>query len=209
MMVNAQADAQIQTVVIPAQARGNAKKRANAVDACKKHQPQETSKPEMQHRPPSTRTKVPALSSLARLHWQFSPDRSHGRGFFWEHVLQGNKMSTQQPEALRLADELTTPHMEVNREAAAELRRLHELCKEWERKAATWMASPEAAQRLDGYRELAQRLDACERQRDQLMGALNLALEYWSHRQQRYTNRSPAWVQDARAAIAKANGEQA
>ena len=34
-------------------------------------------------------------------------------------------MSTQQPEALRLADELTTPHMEVNREAAAELRRLH------------------------------------------------------------------------------------
>jgi hypothetical protein len=54
MMVNAQADAQIQTVVIPAQARGNAKKRANAVDACKKHQPQETSKPEIQHRPPST-----------------------------------------------------------------------------------------------------------------------------------------------------------
>jgi hypothetical protein len=34
-------------------------------------------------------------------------------------------MSTQQPKALRLADELTTPHMEVNREAAAELRRLH------------------------------------------------------------------------------------
>jgi hypothetical protein len=34
-------------------------------------------------------------------------------------------MSTEQPEALRLADELTTPHMEVNREAAAELRRLH------------------------------------------------------------------------------------
>jgi hypothetical protein len=34
-------------------------------------------------------------------------------------------MSRQQPEALRLADELTTPHMEVNREAAAELRRLH------------------------------------------------------------------------------------
>jgi hypothetical protein len=44
---DAQADAQIQTVVIPAQARGNAKKRANAVDACKKHQPQETSKPEI------------------------------------------------------------------------------------------------------------------------------------------------------------------
>ena len=122
-------------------------------------------------------------------------------------------MSTKQPEALRLAKELVLVHQghadegpSTFSEAAAELRRLHELCKEWERKAATWMASPEAAQRLDGYRELAQRLDACERQRDQLMGALNLALEYWSHRQQRYTNRSPAWVQDARAAIAKANG---
>jgi len=36
------------------------------------------------------------------------------------------------------------------------LRRLHDLCAEWERKAATWLASPEAAKRLDGYRELAQ-----------------------------------------------------
>jgi len=42
-----------------------------------------------------------------------------------------------------------------------------------------------------------------------LLEALQLALEYWAHRQQRYKNRSPVWVQDARAAIAKALGEQA
>jgi hypothetical protein len=33
----------------------------------------------------------------------------------------------KQPEALRLAAELTTPYTEVNREAANELRRLHEV----------------------------------------------------------------------------------
>jgi hypothetical protein len=64
-MVNAQADAQIQTVVIPAQARGNAKKRANAVDACKKHQPQETSKPEI-----STGHHQLVLSTRGRPPWR-------------------------------------------------------------------------------------------------------------------------------------------
>ena len=38
----------------------------------------------------------------------------------------------------------------------------------------------------------------------ELLGALNLAIEYWGHRQQRYKNRSPVWVQKARAALAKA-----
>ena len=45
-------------------------------------------------------------------------------------------------------------------------------------------------------------------ERDNLVGelveALDLALEYWAHRQQRYSNRHPAWVVAARAAIAKA-----
>jgi agmatine/peptidylarginine deiminase len=68
---------------------------------------------------------------------------------------------TQQPEALRLADRLDLyatgdAHQQDIEQAAAELRRLHDLCAEWERKAATWLASPEAAKRLDGYRELAQ-----------------------------------------------------
>jgi len=41
----------------------------------------------------------------------------------------------------------------------------------------------------------------------ELVGALELALEYWAHRQQRYKNRSPVWVQDARAALAKHRGQ--
>ena len=41
---------------------------------------------------------------------------------------------------------------------------------------------------------------------DDLLDAMKLALEYWAHRQQRYKNRSPVWVQDARAAITKATG---
>lgn len=39
-----------------------------------------------------------------------------------------------------------------------------------------------------------------------LLDALQLSLEYWAHREQRYKNRSPVWVQEARAAIAKAKG---
>lgn len=39
-------------------------------------------------------------------------------------------------------------------------------CAEWERCAANWMASPEAAQKQAGYRELAQRLNLAEQQRD-------------------------------------------
>ncbi|QCP82380.1 hypothetical protein D0C27_11010 [Alcaligenes faecalis] len=36
---------------------------------------------------------------------------------------------------------------------------------------------------------------------EQLEEALYLALEYWTHRQQRYRNRTPTWVQKARAAL--------
>jgi hypothetical protein len=57
-------------------------------------------------------------------------------------------------------------------DAAAELRRLQALCGEWENKAATWLASPEAARRLDGYLELAQRLNAAESVNAQLLEAL-------------------------------------
>jgi len=71
-------------------------------------------------------------------------------------------MNTQ-PKPLRLAEELLKTDTRSSRwEAADELCRLHELNQEWERKAAIWLASPEAAQRLDGYRELAQRVNQLE-----------------------------------------------
>lgn len=41
-----------------------------------------------------------------------------------------------------------------------------------------------------------------------LIHALNLALEYWQDRQQRYKNRVPVWVKEARAAIEKATGKE-
>jgi hypothetical protein len=44
------------------------------------------------------------------------------------------------------------------------------------------------------------------------LNAFNLALEYWAHRQQRYTNRHPVWVQEAKKAqeaIREALKEQA
>lgn len=47
-------------------------------------------------------------------------------------------------------------------EAADELDRLRARVAEWEQKAANWIASPEATARLDGYRELAQRLNAAD-----------------------------------------------
>ncbi|WP_103035272.1 hypothetical protein [Castellaniella caeni] len=40
-----------------------------------------------------------------------------------------------------------------------------------------------------------------------LLEALKMALEYWADRQQRYKNRAPVWVRDARAAIARAEGK--
>ena len=36
-----------------------------------------------------------------------------------------------------------------------------------------------------------------------LVEAADLALEYWSHRMQRYKNKSPVWVQDIKAALAE------
>lgn len=45
--------------------------------------------------------------------------------------------------------------------------------------------------------------DACRQagRANELAVVLNLALEYWAHRQQRYKNRHPVWVQNARAAL--------
>jgi hypothetical protein len=39
-------------------------------------------------------------------------------------------------------------------------------------------------------------------EREALVNALKLALEYWQHRQQRYKNRHPVWVEAANEALA-------
>lgn len=49
--------------------------------------------------------------------------------------------------------------------------------------------------------EAASEIDDQATEIEQLEEALYLALEYWTHRQQRYKNRTPAWVQKARAAL--------
>jgi hypothetical protein len=108
---------------------------------------------------------------------------------------------TQQPEALRLADKIAGYRSPDCGEAAAELRRLHNLCAEWEKKAATWLASPEAAKRLDGYRELAQRLNAAESVNAQL---LELMREIGNANAAQV---APVYSELARAALAAAKGE--
>lgn len=45
------------------------------------------------------------------------------------------------------------------------------------------------------------RAELAEAENERLRAAVVLALEYWKHRQQRYKNRSPAWVQSARRAL--------
>ena len=79
-------------------------------------------------------------------------------------------MSTQ-PEALRLAAALEQGKflLSVERDAtAAELRRLHAEIEEWRTKSAAWLASPEAAQRLEGYRELGRLAERAETEREAL-----------------------------------------
>jgi hypothetical protein len=46
-----------------------------------------------------------------------------------------------------------------------------------------------------------QAVDGTLAEYDAMQAALKLALEYWAHRQQRYKNRHPVWVQKANAAL--------
>lgn len=70
----------------------------------------------------------------------------------------------------------------------------------WEQKAANWMASQEAAQRLDGYRDLAQRLNIAEQQRDELRVALEVAIDTPELQ-------GGKWEELARTAIASVKGD--
>ena len=53
------------------------------------------------------------------------------------------------------------------------------------------------AAKLAAAEEKVKELESVEKQMTQ---ALDLALEYWGHRQQRYKNRNPVWVEAAREA---------
>ena len=107
-------------------------------------------------------------------------------------------MNDQQPEALRLAGILGNHYFYSDtNEAAAELRRLHADNEDF-RATINHLTRENAGQIGE--------IVALKEQRDELIGALHLALEYWAHREQRYKNRSPVWVQKSRAAIAKAGG---
>ena len=55
----------------------------------------------------------------------------------------------------------------IHAELVRERDEARELNAEWAQKAATWIASPEAAQRLDGYRDLGQQVAEAQRERDE------------------------------------------
>lgn len=88
----------------------------------------------------------------------------------------------------------------LQRLAAAEAERdaLQKSVEEWEAKELTWFASPEAAKRLDGYRELAEQANKAAAERDALLEALKQAVD-----RQGFTNDE---LISARDAIAKAKG---
>ena len=123
------------------------------------------------------------------------------------------------PEALRLAEQLESdcdPLLHLVKPAAAELRRLHEVNQGWEIKAANWLASPDAAQKLEGYRELTQRVNQLESLNAELLEALEIILDSrpFVGMNPKATVGSPYAVEwnvhtIAREAIAKATGEQA
>ena len=72
--------------------------------------------------------------------------------------------------------EIANLHAE-NEKLRAEVERLQKRDAEWTEKAAAWLSSAEAAQQLDGYRELAARVNELTLQRD---AAVTLLAE-WCH----------------------------
>ena len=121
-----------------------------------------------------------------------------------QHLIRDH-LASQQPEALRLADLIERYNSGVHSQAivedyckaAAELRRLHT------ENEVIRHSSGRVGRRLE---RTSDALMEARAQRDELLEALHLALEYWAHREQRYKNRSPVWVQKSREAIAKAGG---
>jgi hypothetical protein len=112
----------------------------------------------------------------------------------------------------RLAD-MSRPILERAEKAEAEVERLRARDEQWRQKASAWMASPEAAQRLDGYRELAQRLNAAEGEVERLRAALTEAIEEaecWARYAPEYFLKKHDYegsIAKLRAAIDAARGE--
>jgi hypothetical protein len=79
----------------------------------------------------------------------------------------------------------------------AEVERLRARDAEWERKASAWMASPQAVQWLDGYRELAQKLNSAEAEADRLR---TLAVR-WLRKWQTDMDPTPEMLDDTHALI--------
>jgi hypothetical protein len=90
---------------------------------------------------------------------------------------------SEKPEALRLAEELDVASLGIRGclEALsadallrqhAEIERLKAENAEWQARAATWLASPEAAKRLEGYRKLGEQLAQAEAKIERLKAAL-------------------------------------
>ena len=104
----------------------------------------------------------------------------------------------QQPKALKLADLIDANLAGAgDAEISAELRSLQAENEDYG--ATIDYLTCENAEQIG-------EIVALKGQRDELLDALHLALEYWAHREQRYKNRSPVWVQKSREAIAKAGG---
>lgn len=94
----------------------------------------------------------------------------------------------------RLREEIMQQEVEMHR-LRTERDALQKSVEEWEAKELTWFASPEAAKRLDGYRELAEQANKAAAERDALLEALK-----------RYVDHFGDPLKCARAAIAKAQG---
>ena len=113
---------------------------------------------------------------------------------------------TERPEALRLADLIQSRHgNDINDEAAAELRRLHQFAENLIGRAT---AAEAALQMTKTTRAL--KIAAVEAQRDALLEALQAL--YDEQQGPPLIRHQAAWeaaMEKARAAIAKAEGEQA
>jgi len=110
-----------------------------------------------------------ATTPLTDDKWQAVLDILHANGY--RRCAEGQRTTQWCGEVEKLRHDIER-HIDSLAKTEAEVERLKERDAEWERKASAWMASPEAAQRLDGYQELAQRLNVAEAERDALRSAL-------------------------------------